>query len=258
MQQQNLHLKNHSDEVHKAWKRTKFFWVLMVSNNSARSLAVDRDCERDIALCSLLSKDPWLLSPQDGTQPCQGERSGCSFPSPITSSLTHHNAPLLQPALKTLLCRHLPINLLSLFLAFFLSFFSELFSCSSQPVVWCRALTSSWPFLQHPPLPVPHCTNVQQHLHALAWCCPPPTCPSPTCFGSGHLACLLGVCIGQISSLSFTPEERWKHKYPAEHSAYCLEYFYQLDGGECGAWQSSELSLRIMVIFIACALLTYR
>lgn len=145
----------------------------------------------------LLSKDPWPHAPQDRTQPCIGERTGYSFPSP-TTSLAHHNGPLVQPALTPFLiwlCRHVPANRLSLSLAFFVSFVSAV-SVFLTTCFWCRALTF--------PLALSHATHhccrqaapmsvPEQHLYALAWCCLPPTGPLPTYFSSGWLASLLGV-----------------------------------------------------------------
>lgn len=122
-------------------------------------------------LCPPLSEDPWLHATQDGAQPCQGERTGRSFPYPITSSLTHHDAPLLWPALTpflTWLRRHVPTNLLSLFLAFFLSFVSAICMFLTTCFLMQGTDFSHGPFLHHPPLLPPPCTNV--HARAASPC----------------------------------------------------------------------------------------
>lgn len=63
----------------------------MVSKNLALALAAPTTMKGASPLCPQLSEDPRLHTPGDGAQPYKEERTRCSFPPPITSSLTHHN-----------------------------------------------------------------------------------------------------------------------------------------------------------------------
>lgn len=124
MQQQNIHLKNPSDKEYEVWKRTKFFCVWMVWKNPALALAAPWKGHHHCAYCLVRTLD--FILPRTG-QPCKEESTGCSFPPPITSSLTHHSLQHCQPAFLTQLCRHLSANVFPLFLASFLSFVSAAF-----------------------------------------------------------------------------------------------------------------------------------
>lgn len=147
----------------------------MVSKNPALAVAAPTTMKGASPLCPQLSEDPRLHTPGDGAQPYKEKRTRCSFPPPITSSLTHN---ICQPALTpflTQLCRHLSACVLSLFLAFFLSFVLAVFMLLTACFPTQATDFSNGPFLHHPLLPLPRAlmSMPEQHLHALAWHCLP-------------------------------------------------------------------------------------
>lgn len=122
-------------------------------------------------LCLLLSENPGLHTPQDRAQPCKEESTGCSFPPPITSSLTHHSLQHCQPAFLTQLCRHLSANVFPLFLASFLSFVSAAFM-----LLTACFLTQGTDFFNGTDFSsytTSAATATCTDLHALSWHCLP-------------------------------------------------------------------------------------
>lgn len=187
--------KNPSDKVHKAWKRAKFFWVF----NGFKQFSIELGSRGGLQK-GHHHRAHHLVRAPDSTLPSAGETTG--HPSPITSSIANHNAPLLWPALTpffTWLCRHLSTNLFSLFLASYLSSVSAVCMFLTTHFLMQGTDFSHVPFLRH----LPRCIDV--HVRAASPC--PCLMLPPTHWSFSHAfqqwmtgLSLHGVWIGQISS----------------------------------------------------------